>query len=69
VAAQAEIHAAIRRVAESGVGVVIASTDFGELATVCDRILTVRAGRIAGELAAGAISADAVLSSVTADVP
>jgi ribose transport system ATP-binding protein len=69
VAAQAEIHAAIRRVAESGVGVVIASTDFGELATVCDRILTVRAGRIAGELTGGAISADAVLSSVTADVP
>jgi ABC-type sugar transport system ATPase subunit len=69
VAAQAEIHAAIRRVAESGVGVVIASTDFGELATVCDRILTVRAGRIAGELTGAAISADAVLSSVTADVP
>jgi ABC-type sugar transport system ATPase subunit len=69
VAAQAEIHAAIRRVAGSGVGVVIASTDFGELATVCDRILTVRAGRIAGELTGAALSADSVLSGVTADVP
>lgn len=68
VAAQAEIHAAIRQVAATGVGVIVISTDFAELANVCDRVLTARAGRVVDELSGASLSVDTILSSVTADI-
>lgn len=40
----------IRRIAAAGSGVLLVSSDFEELAAVCDRILILRRGVIAGEL-------------------
>lgn len=50
VGAKAEIHAILRRLAETGVGVVVISSEMPELIGLCDRVLVVSEGRITGEL-------------------
>ena len=50
VAAKAEIHMLIREKARSGIGVLVATIDYQELARLCDRVLIVREGQIAAEL-------------------
>jgi ribose transport system ATP-binding protein len=51
VGAKAELHRQIIKAAESGSAVVVSSTDVEELATLCDRVLIMRDGVIAAELA------------------
>lgn len=51
VGAKAEIHALIRAEADRGAAVLVVSSDLPELLSLSDRILVVRDGRIAGELA------------------
>src|SRR5262249_27654483 len=50
VAAKVQIHALIRDVVTRGGGALIHSSDLGELARLCDRVLAVRQGRIAAAL-------------------
>ncbi|MBX3572395.1 MAG: sugar ABC transporter ATP-binding protein [Mesorhizobium sp.] len=50
VGAKAEIHRILRDLARSGVGIVVISSELPELIGVCDRVLVVREGRIAGEV-------------------
>ena len=50
VAAKAQIHALIRDFVRRGGGTLIASSDLAELARLCDSVLAVRDGRIAGRL-------------------
>lgn len=50
VGAKAEIHSILRGLAESGVGVVVISSEMPELIGLCDRVLVVSEGRITGEL-------------------
>ena len=52
VGAKAEIHRILRDLARSGVGIVVISSELPELIGVCDRVLVVREGRIAGEVTA-----------------
>ncbi len=56
VGAKADILALTRRLAESGVGVIIVFSEFEELLAVCDRILVMRDGAIVAERAASATS-------------
>jgi len=51
VGAKAEIHRILRDLARAGVGIIIISSELPELIGVCDRVLVVREGRIAGEVA------------------
>lgn len=51
VGAREEIHGAIRALARSGVGILLISSDVEELAILADRVLVMREGSIAGELA------------------
>ncbi len=51
VCAKAEIHAILRGLANEGVGVIVISSELPELIGLCDRVLVIREGRIAGELA------------------
>jgi ABC-type sugar transport system ATPase subunit len=62
VGAKAELHRVMRGLAESGVAVVMASSDLGELLTVADRILVMRGGRVVGEVAHASATADRVLA-------
>ncbi|MDY7103043.1 MAG: sugar ABC transporter ATP-binding protein [Actinomycetota bacterium] len=52
VVARSDIYDTIREVARSGAAVLVASSDLEELETLCDRVVVLRGGRIAGELAA-----------------
>ena len=48
IGAKADIHQVIRRQADDGAAVLIASSDLPELLHLCDRIIALRLGRIAG---------------------
>ncbi|HTX01247.1 MAG TPA: ATP-binding cassette domain-containing protein [Acidimicrobiales bacterium] len=47
VGAKARLHTEIMRVAASGTPVVVSSTELEELVAICERVLVLRAGRIA----------------------
>jgi ribose transport system ATP-binding protein len=51
VGAKAEIHRILRDLARNGVGIVVISSELPELIGLCDRVLVVREGRMAGEVA------------------
>lgn len=50
VGAKAEIHRILRNLARDGVGILMISSELPELIGVCDRVLVVREGEIAGEV-------------------
>jgi ribose transport system ATP-binding protein len=50
VGAREEIHDTIRSLARSGVTIIVISSDVEELATLADRVVVMREGRLAGEL-------------------
>jgi len=52
VGAKFEIHGMIREMADQGAACLIASSDLPEVLTLADRILVMRGGRLAGEIAA-----------------
>ncbi|MGD9985557.1 sugar ABC transporter ATP-binding protein [Pseudonocardia sp.] len=58
VAARAEIHRAVRDGVDSGLAVLLVSSDMEELALACDRVLVLRRGRIVGEVGATELTKD-----------
>lgn len=51
VGAKAEIHSILRGLADEGVGIVVISSELPELIGLCDRVLVISEGRVAGGLA------------------
>ncbi|NYD24731.1 ATP-binding cassette domain-containing protein [Kineococcus aurantiacus] len=72
VGARAHIFGLLRAVAEDGAATVLASSDYEQLATVCDRVLVLARGRVVAELSGPELDpatiSDRVLSS-TAPLP
>jgi ABC-type sugar transport system ATPase subunit len=50
IGAKAEIHALLRRLCQEGIGVIVISSELPEVLGLCDRILVLHEGRLAGEL-------------------
>jgi ABC-type sugar transport system ATPase subunit len=50
VGAKIEIHDLIRRLADAGTAILLASSDLPELLVLCDRIVALRAGRAVGSV-------------------
>ena len=50
VGAKSEIHRLLRDLARSGIGIVVISSELPELLGLCDRVLVIREGRVAGEV-------------------
>ena len=69
VGARPEIRALIRAASADGTAVLCASADFGELASLCDRVLIVSDGRIADELAGSELSEDRIAERAYAVPP
>ena len=65
VGAKAEIYALIERLAETGAGVLIASSDVTELLGMCDRILVFHEGRIVETLAGDEATEESVIRAAT----
>jgi ribose transport system ATP-binding protein len=61
VGAKAEIYALIEELTARGHAVVLASSDLPEVVRLSDRVLVLREGRLAGELAGDAISQLAIM--------
>lgn len=68
VGAREEIHALLRELATTGVGVLVASSDVEELSDVCHEVLLVRAGRIVDRLESPFHGAD-IASALLAGAP
>jgi ribose transport system ATP-binding protein len=62
VGAKRQIYGVLRERAEAGTALVVVSTDFEEIATVCTRVLVFRDGLIAAELAGDAITVEKLLA-------
>ena len=61
VGAKAEIYELMRGLAESGVSIVMISSDMEEILNESDRIAVMHEGRIAGTLAGGEATEEAVM--------
>jgi ribose transport system ATP-binding protein len=58
VGAKFAIHRLLAAAAENGAAILVVSSDFEEVATLCDRALVIGRGRIAGELHGPALTVD-----------
>lgn len=65
VGAKQEIYGMIDRLAQSGLAVVMVSSELPEVLGLCDRILVLYQGRITGEFTRGSASPDAVMACAT----
>ncbi|MPQ99126.1 ATP-binding cassette domain-containing protein [Modestobacter sp. I12A-02628] len=69
IGARTHIHDQLASAARGGAAIVVASSDYEQLATLCDRVLVLARGRVVEQLAGPALTreriADRVLGSVT----
>ncbi len=62
IGAKLAIHSMVRDAAEAGAAVLVVSSDFEEVAALCDRALVVSRGRIIGELRDATLTMDNLLA-------
>ena len=65
VGSKSEIHALIRRLAASGIAVLVISSEMPEVLGVSDRILALYHGRLAAEFDAGSVTEDALVQAIS----
>lgn len=65
VGAKGEIHALVRRLAASGMGVLLASSELEEIRATADRIVVMSRGAVTAEFEASAASDDALVSAAS----
>lgn len=68
VGAKAEIHRQLRALAREGVGIVVISSELPELIGICDRVLVVREGRIAGEVRGDDMTEEKIMHLASIDI-
>ena len=61
VGVKAEVHSLLRELADRGTAIVVISSDLPEVLALADRVLVMREGRIAGQLARAQASEDAIM--------
>ena len=66
VGAKAEIYALLNRALEDGVGILIISTDFEEIATICHRAIVFSQGQIVDELTGTRLSTETLIQAASA---
>jgi len=63
IASRAQIFGIVRRAADAGAAVLIASSEYEDLARMCDRVLVLHRGRTVAELSGGNLTEDAITRS------
>jgi ribose transport system ATP-binding protein len=66
VGAKGEIYALLNRAMEQGVGIIIVSTDFEEVAAVCHRAIVFSQGKIAGQLSGAELTTENLIQAASA---
>ena len=66
VGAKSEIYALLNRALTSGVGILIISTDFEEIATICHRAIVFSQGAIVDELSGTRLTTENLIQSASA---
>lgn len=61
IASRAQIFQIIREAADEGTGVLIASSEYEDLANLCDRVLVLNRGRVVAELTGNGLSEERIL--------
>ncbi|MDX0697713.1 ATP-binding cassette domain-containing protein [Sinorhizobium medicae] len=61
VGAKSEIHRLLRDLARAGIGILVISSELPELIGLCDRVLVVREGGIAGEVSGDEMTEEAIM--------
>lgn len=61
VGAKSEIHRILRELAGQGVGVIVISSELPEIIGLCDRVLVIHEGRLAGEVASDQMTEEVLL--------
>jgi ribose transport system ATP-binding protein len=61
IASRAQIFAIIREAADNGTGVLIASSEYEDLANLCDRVLVLNRGKVVAELTGAGLSEERIL--------
>ena len=62
--AKFEIYQLIQKIAKEGKAVVMVSSELPELLGICDRILVLKEGRLAGEISAEEASQEKIMSVI-----
>jgi ABC-type sugar transport system ATPase subunit len=60
-----EVHNLLIEMAKSGMAVIVISSELPEILAVCDRIVTMREGRVTGEIARGAATQEILMAMMT----
>ncbi|NKL36172.1 ATP-binding cassette domain-containing protein [Rhizobium leguminosarum bv. viciae] len=61
VGAKSEIHRLLRDLARSGIGIIVISSELPELLGLCDRVLVIHEGTVAGEVEGAAMTEEAIM--------
>ena len=64
IGAKSQIFGLLREVAREGTAILVCSSEYEDLAHLCDRVLLLRDGRVERELAGDALTEDAILSGL-----
>jgi rhamnose transport system ATP-binding protein len=67
IGAKEEIHRIVESLADAGAGVLVTTSDLGEVLRMADRIVVVREGRVVGEFAAGVSQVEVLALATGAD--
>jgi ABC-type sugar transport system ATPase subunit len=65
VGARQEIYDIIRELADSGIAIIIVSSDLPEILSVCERVLVMHEGKVTGELVSPEISEEKIMHYAT----
>lgn len=68
IGSKAQVHRIITHLADSGLGVLLISSDLPELLAISDRILVIAEGRLVSEFSRGEASQEKVMMAATQDV-
>jgi ABC-type sugar transport system ATPase subunit len=67
VGAKRDVFALVRELASQGMGLLVTSSDAGELVELCQRVVVLRRGKLVRELTGDAIRRDAILHAALSD--
>lgn len=62
VGAKAEIHRLLRELAESGLGIIVVSSELPEILAICDRVVVMKRGRVTAQLFCEGLSQEEIMS-------